>query len=110
MSAVKLDLEIDQGVSYNFDFQMTDTNNVPINLTGCVFTGELRTTPEAPTETVQLTCSITDAVNGRARFGLTADQTEALPVADSGSPFRKVTSFAYDVKRARLRGCGKRLP
>ena len=46
------------------------TTGLPVDLTGCTIAGKVNA--------LDLACSITDAVNGKFRFGLSAAQTTGL--------------------------------
>lgn len=67
-----------------------DTNLLPVDLTGCTFSGDIRQEYGAPVLT-SWNVTPTDLENGRFEIYLTNLQTAALPV----SGFR--TSFVFDV-------------
>ena len=99
MSAGKLDLSIEQGATFKRKLIFKDSTNSPIDLTGNVFSGQIRTSPSSTTIIASFVCTITDAPNGEVEITLTDTITSGIPVKPSTSPEKQTTSYAYDIER-----------
>lgn len=81
MAAPKLDLTIEQNANFAIRVTVNDATvdpNVPINLTGCTITSQIRQYPYGSVIATFQT-AIIDAVNGKFTLQLNAFQTSALP-------------------------------
>lgn len=94
----RLDLSIRQGATFGpFLAQMFDPDGTtPINLTGCTITAQIRKRAADRKIAATLAVPITDAVNGRYEFVLTAEQTAAIPAGES--PASPASRYVWDME------------
>lgn len=84
--AAKVDLDIDQGASFNYSITLKDAGGVPLNLTDYTGNAQLRTSYSANTYTT-MNVSITGAT-GLIQLTMNADTTSTLTR----------TRYLYDVE------------
>lgn len=93
------DIHINQGADWFLEIIITNTAGQPVDITGRVFHGQIRTSYDDTVIIAEMTGTITDAVNGRALMSLTNAQTSAIPVGPSGGgPNRPYTIYIYDIE------------
>lgn len=97
-NAGTLDIQIDQGATFQLPFTLTDEDDVPVSLSGASIAGKIRTSPEATTVIATFTGTVTDGPNGEGQVSLTAVQTAAIVADNSGTGNRKLTTFVYDIE------------
>lgn len=91
MAGNPISLSFVQGSTPRYTIIVKQTDSLlPVNLTGCTVSGDIRLEYGAPVQT-SWNITPTDLANGRFEINLTSAQTAALPV----SGFR--TSFVFDV-------------
>lgn len=109
MSAGKLDLSIEQGATFKRKLIFTSATNVPIDLTGDSFAGQIRSSASNPTIIISFTCTITNPTAGEVEITLTATETSSIPVRASTSPEKESTTYAYDIERTLAGGSKQRV-
>ena len=101
MGAAKQDFNIEQGATFGPVLTFKTSLSVAIDLTGCVFRGQIRKTATSTTVLATLNFQLfnqsTDA--GKVKVFLTAAETSAIPVRSDASPTRSTTLYAYDIER-----------
>lgn len=93
-----LAIEIDQSTDFELDFQITDTDNNPVSMSGATVGGKIRQNPQAvdpPTATFVGT--VTDGPNGKGKVTLSHTVTAAITVNNSPIGQRRLTPFVYDI-------------
>lgn len=71
-----IELYVDQGATYNNTIDLADDlTNAPINLSGFIVRSQMRRSYYSANATANITCTITDAANGKILMGLTAANT-----------------------------------
>ena len=101
---------INQGEDYRFQMKLfsgTDTNKVPMDITGYVFTCKVR--EEAGSDTAVLTadCSILDPIEGTLDVHFKAGDSDSVSL--TGTYYGDLTQFVYDVFMKDLSGSEKRI-
>lgn len=111
MSASSFDLEIDQGSSFYRKLILQDEDEVPVDLTGSTFRGQIRRFPGDIALLAQFTCTVLDQTTneGEVEVTLTAAQTAALPTGRQGVPQRRDQTYAYDIERVFTDGTVQRV-
>lgn len=71
-----IELYVDQGTTYNNTIDLTDdSTNAPINLSGFIVRSQMRRSYYSTNATANITCTISDAANGKILMSLTAANT-----------------------------------
>lgn len=71
-------LEIVRGDTLSVVATMTTDGSTPIDISGRVYTMQMRTSPEASTVSATFTCTVTDAAAGEVTCFLPASSTASL--------------------------------
>ena len=82
------DLTIDQGADYETTFDLVADDGTPVNITGYVFTGQIRKSYYSTNPTANLVITILNAVNGNTTISLGAANTANIVAG----------RYVYDVK------------
>lgn len=98
MPGGKVNITIDQGSTFVLPFQLFDEDNEPVSLSGATIAGKIRHAPEDAAAIVSFTGTVVDGDEGEGQVSLTAAQTAALAVDDSGDCERDLTCRIYDVE------------
>lgn len=100
MSAGKLDLNIEQGATFEKTFTIKDSLAAAIDLTGWTFAGKIRHRYDSPATVATFTTAVLNQVTNKGQFtiSLTAAQTSAIPVDPSDSINRDLTEYLYDIE------------
>lgn len=100
MGAASLDLEIEQGASFERVLTVRDSLNAPIILTGWVFRGQVRRTYSSEEILASFTCTVLDQVTdpGKMTIRLTAAETSAIPVESAIGPNLREVRYLYDLE------------
>lgn len=94
--AAEYNLYIDQGATYTTEIDIANDNGEPVDLTNATILSQMRRSPTSTTA-YPFNIVITDAVNGKIQFSMTADQTATL------SPGRYVYDAQYQINDAVVR-------
>lgn len=74
--AAFVELYIDQGTTFNNIINLTDDlTNTPIDITGYIVRGQLRRSYYSANASANLTCTISNALNGEITISMTDSQT-----------------------------------
>ena len=102
MSAGKYDLYIEQGATFVRNCTYTDSDNVPINLTGMTLTAQIRRSYSDATIAQAITCTIEDQSDpdlvGKFVLSLTALQTAGLAVTPAIDYENTKSYYTYDLE------------
>lgn len=100
MGAANLDLQIEQGATFQRTLTIKDANSVPIALTAWTFRGQIRPSIAAASPTVAFTFTLADQLvsPGQVVVSLTAVQTAAIPATQPSTPTRPETVYIYDIE------------
>lgn len=93
-------LEIKQGDTYEIELAITDELAVAVDLTGHVFSGQLRESPTSTNVIATFAFTILDQVTdtGKVLAVIDSVQTTAIPVAGSGRARFRTTEYAFDIQ------------
>lgn len=97
-NAAYLDIQVDQGATFELGFSLEDADGLPVSLASATVRGKIRTAPESTTVIATFTGTVTDADNGEGTVSLSAAVTAAIAADDSGAGQRDLTKFIYDVE------------
>lgn len=78
MVPAKQDIKIMRGDTEVFNITVKDAAGAPLNLTGDIFTSQIRYDRDAPTAAAAFTCTLVDAANGQVRLTLSATDSATL--------------------------------
>lgn len=110
MSAGKLDLTVEQGANFLLSAQIKDAAGVPIDLTGCTFSGKIRAYAGAPTSVATFTIALNpDPSNSWIDVSLTPTETSAIPAPTTISNPVGTTEYFYDIEWTDLTPLTRRL-
>jgi hypothetical protein len=84
------ELTIDQGSTFNYEINLKQQDGTSLNLTNCVFTGQIRKSYYSRKQTANLTINVIDSANGKINLTLTAANTATIAAG----------RYLYDVKMA----------
>lgn len=84
-----VELNMDQGATFNVDIDLTEANSAPVNVTGYTFTSSLRKSYYSSRVTANLVVSITNAANGNVSLSLAAANTANI----------KAGRYVFDIKQ-----------
>lgn len=97
MSAIVQDILIEQNASWSLNIVVT-VNNLPINISGYEFFMQIRNLPVGIKNSKIIASpisTITDAINGKVVFALTANDTSNIPI--TGHTYEDYTRLVYDI-------------
>lgn len=99
MGAANLDFEIEQGASFYRKLTIKDSVPALVDLTGYVYSGQIRTGPGQTPILASFSFNILNqATNkGEVEVTLTPADTAALPIKKQSGPGRSDISYAYDI-------------
>lgn len=78
MVPAKQDIKVMRGDTEVFNVTIKDNSGAPLDLTGDIFTSQIRYDREDALVAASFSCVLTDAVNGRVRLTLSATDSETL--------------------------------
>ena len=84
-----VELNMDQGATFNVDIDLTEANNAPINVTGYTFSSSIRKSYYSSRVTANLVVTIQNAANGNVKLSLAAANTANI----------KAGRYLFDVKQ-----------
>lgn len=102
MSAGKADLLIEQGATFERKLVFKDDLGILLDLTGNVFSGQIRKKTDDPIILAQFSFVIANQITnkGEVTIKLTDAQTSAIPVSPQKFADRKIDKYTYDIERA----------
>lgn len=77
--AAERHINVYQGDTYTHELRLKDSSNVAINITGRVYSGQIRKAKISSNVIATFTTSITDAPNGKVTFSLLPNITANIP-------------------------------
>lgn len=84
-----VELNLDQGTTFNVDIDLTEANSSPINISGYTFSSSIRKSYYSSRVTANLVVTITNAANGNLALSLAAANTSNI----------KAGRYLFDVKQ-----------
>lgn len=84
-----IELELDQGATFNADIDFAEANSVPINISGYTFTSSIKKSYYSSKVTANLDIITYNAANGNLIIGLTAAKTANI----------KPGRYVFDIKQ-----------
>lgn len=100
MSAGKLDFTIEQGTTFQRKITLTDELDVPIDLTGRTFRGQIKKVAGHGVALATFSFSLLNQLTnpGELYFSLTDVQTAAIPAAKQTAATKETVQYAYDIE------------
>lgn len=101
MAAGKLNINVEQGATFNMRLILRDDAGTLIDLTGWSFRGQLRATYDASTIAASFTATIPTQSGGdlgAVDLAISAANTALIPVGPAQNATRQPTQYAYDVE------------
>lgn len=93
----KIDLLIKQGSTFGPYFvELTNPDETPVDLSGCIIRGKIKKTGLSVVTVEELNVTITDAVLGKFKFGLTDEETAVLPAGETLKD--KASLYTWDME------------
>jgi hypothetical protein len=91
---------INQGEDFTLQVELRDENNDPIDLTGHVFSGQMRNTASSDDIAASFSFNILDQITdtGKVEILLAASVSSAMTLPSSPNAKRKLALFAYDIE------------
>lgn len=94
------DITVYQGATFQLQLTIKDNAGVPINLTGHVFSGQIRRTVSSATAEASFTFTLANQLTnpGEVLCVISNTATAAIVVDVSPKAERKITDMAYDIE------------
>jgi hypothetical protein len=84
-----VELELDQGATFNVNVDLSEANSTPINVSGYTFSSSIRKSYYSASVTANLTVTVDNAANGNVSLSLPAANTANI----------KAGRYVFDVKQ-----------
>ena len=101
------DIIINQGDDYSLQMIISDSNEVPIDITGYKFTCKVRETAESQEIITEAECVIHDAKNGILNINFSSSDTGNIDT--DGEYYEETNSYYYDVQQTNINGQKERI-
>ena len=101
------DITVNQGDDYSLQMIISDSNEVPIDITGYKFTCKVRETAESQETIAEAECVIHDAQNGVLNINFSSNDTGNIDT--DGEYYGEPNSYYYDVQQTNTNGQNERI-
>ena len=101
------DIIVNQGDDYSLQMIISDSNEVPIDITGYQFTCKVRETAESQEIILEAECVIHDAQNGVLNINFSSNDTGNIDT--DGEYYEETNSYYYDVQQTNTNGQKERI-
>ena len=101
------DIIVNQGDDYSLQMIISDSHEVPINITGYKFTCKVRETAESQEVILEAKCVIHDAKNGILNINFSSSDTGNIDT--DGEYYEETNSYYYDVQQTNINGQKERI-
>ena len=101
------DITVNQGDDYSLQIIISDSQNVPIDITGYKFTCKVRETAESQEIILEAECVIHDAPNGILNINFSSNDTSNIDT--DGEYYEETNSYYYDVQQTNTNGQKERI-
>lgn len=101
------DITVNQGDDYSLQMIVSDSKNVPIDITGYKFTCKVRETAESQEVIAEAECVIGDAPNGVLNINFSSEVTGNIDT--DGEYYGETNSYYYDVQQTNVNGRKERI-
>ncbi len=106
-AGARMDLLIRQGATFTSgSIAMQNPDGTAVDLTGCLFQGQMRKKRLDSAVSATFTCVVTDAAAGLWKFGLSSTETAALNAGETLAD--DASNYVYDIEM--IDGGGNILP
>lgn len=109
MPAGTYDILIEQGATFEFTGTVQDADGNAIDLTGATLAAQIRKQASDPVLLATLTCALLVAASGTFKVSMTAADTAAIDVGQSGGAVRTLTLASWDLLITYAGGTKERL-
>ena len=101
------DITVNQGDDYSVQMIVSDSKNVPIDITGYKFACKVRETAESQEVIAEAECVIGDATQGVLNINLSSEVTGNIDT--DGDYYGETNSYYYDVQQTNVNGRKERI-
>lgn len=101
------DIIVNQGDDYSLQMIISDSNEIPIDITGYKFTCKVRETAESQEIIAEAECVIHDAPHGVLNINFSYDATSNIDT--DGEYYGETNSYYYDVQQTNTNGQKERI-
>ena len=97
MAAIVKDITIEQGATFLMKFNIKDSENLAVDVTGWVGRGSLKVNAKDVTSVADFVVDTTsDPTNGEVLVSMTATETDSIPT--TGGKYSSVSRYQYDIE------------
>ena len=101
------DIIVNQGDDYSLQMIISDSNEVPIDITGYKFACKVRETAESQETLAEAECEIYNAKNGVVNINFSSESTGNIDT--DGEYYEETNSYYYDVQQTNTKGQKERI-
>lgn len=101
------DITVNQGDDYSLQMIVSDSQNVPIDITGYTFACKVRETAESQEVIAEAECVISDATKGVLNINFSSNVTGNIDT--DGEYYGETNSYYYDVQQTNKNGRKERI-
>ncbi len=101
------DITVNQGDDYSLQIIISDSQNVPIDITDYKFVCKVRETAESQEIILEAECVIHDAKNGVLNINFSSNDTGNIDT--DGEYYEETNSYYYDVQQTNTKGQKERI-
>lgn len=101
------DITVNQGDDYSLQMIVSDSKNMPIDITDYKFACKVRETAESQEVIAEAECAIADAQKGVLNINFSSDVTGNIDT--DGEYYGETNSYYYDVQQTNVNGRKERI-
>ena len=101
------DIIVNQGDDYSLQMIISNSSDVPIDITGYQFVCKVRETAESQEVILEAECVIRDAQNGVLNINFSSNDTSNIDT--DGEYYEETNSYYYDVQQTNTNGQKERI-
>lgn len=101
------DITVNQGDDYSLQMIISDSTNIPIDITGYKFACKVRETAESQEVIAEAECVISDATKGVLNINFSSDVTGNIDT--DGEYYGEINSYYYDIQQTNTNGRKERI-
>lgn len=101
------DITVNQGDDYALQMTISDSKNIPIDITGYKFACKVRETAESQEVIAEAECVIGDATQGVLNINFSSEVTGNIDT--DGDYYGETNSYYYDVQQTNVNGLKERI-
>ena len=101
------DIIVNQGDDYSLQMIISNSSEIPIDITGYQFVCKVRETAESQEVILEAECVIRDARNGVLNINFSSNDTSNIDT--DGEYYGETNSYYYDVQQTNINGQKERI-